>query len=502
MPRRRENIECVHCGRFHPQYYGVALKNHARVHQGRRAAAQRQREQPSTGTEEDDMGPIPAVAILTQHLRRLKQEKLTPGNVAQTLLNVWGGDEASMVLLRRLIIPHSPHEEQGVNSLLATARTVIISLTRPLIEAGVMFPTYLLPGLLDDPRWPEQERSQYPIHPSLARTSIGLALLRDDVHAVKMLALLGMNPNSMLLCGYSILAVAILVSARQVLEYLLSIGDEIEVDQQANSYNEQEETAITLAWKVGDVATFRMLLTHNRGRIPGRSIFYICANEHCGAFDEVLQLGLDERELLRARHPISEETPLHAAVLNTDHAVLDSVMQLAARVSDSEGGTYTQYLQLRNTEGQTPLMYAVQHQQIDHAYTLVNDPNSGVNERAWGGQTALWYAARAMDPLLVDMLLIHRCDAGNPVRHRSSPKGTPLNALLYAYEVVVQNYIHRRSENDPRAEGKFFERKSVILDLARILLGWGCQSDVLDDRLRMPVTDHPELFPEWRRLFM
>ncbi|KAE8362366.1 ankyrin repeat-containing domain protein [Aspergillus caelatus] len=498
MPRRRENVECVHCGRFHPQYYGAALKGHARVHRNRREAAQRQRD--LSAETEDDLVSTPHVADLLRRVRRLKQEQLTADNVAQKLLEVWGDDDARMALLRRLMTPHLP-PGQGARSLMATARNIILTLTGPLVRAGVMIPTYFEPGPWEDPTWPEQERSHYPVHSSLARTSVGLALLRDDARAVEMLVTLEMSPNGMLLCGYSILAVAVLTSAREVLDYLLSLVDEIQIDQQANAYGEQEETAITVAWKVGNMDAFRKLLTHNGGGVPGRSLFRICAHEHHDAFNEVLQLGLDSRELLRAQHPINQETPLHAAVLNTDYAVLDAVMQLAARVGHSEGDTYPQYLHLRNRQGQTPLMYAIEHQKYRNIVTLLDDQDINLNERAWGGQTALWYAARAVDLALVDILLILRCDAGNPLPLQFPTKGTPLNALLYAYEDILQVYTHELLGGIKGAHRKFSQGKKDILEIARTLVQYGCQANVGDDRWRMPMTERLEGFPEWGALF-
>ncbi|KAE8403300.1 ankyrin repeat-containing domain protein [Aspergillus pseudonomiae] len=504
MPRRRENVECVHCGRFHPQYYGAALKNHARVHQNRREAAQRQRE-PSTKTEDDSIS-VPHVAGLVQRVRRLKQEQLTADNVAQKLLDIWGDDDGKLELLRRLMNPDLPPgaqlpSEQGANSLLATARNVILTLIGPLVQAGVMTPTYFEPGPLEDPIWPEQELCDYPIHSSLARSSIGLALLRDDARAVEMLVALETNPNGMLFCGYSILAVAILTSAREVLHYLLSLGDKIHVDQKANAYGEQEETAITLAWKVGNMELFRKLFTHNEG-VPGRSLFCICAYEPHNVLDEVLQLGWDGGRFLRAQHPRSKETPLHAAVLNPDHAVLDTVMQLAAQVGDSEGDTYPQYLRLRNGQSQTPLMYAIEHRRSRSIVALLHDPDTDVNDRAWGGQTALWYAARNRDLGLVHMLLLAGCDAGNPLPLQFPTKGTPLNALLYAYEDVLHEYTHEILGGVYGAHRRFSQGKREIIELARTLLAHGCQSNVGDDRWRMPMTERLQLFPEWGALFM
>ncbi|EIT82599.1 unnamed protein product [Aspergillus oryzae] len=498
MPRRRENIECVHCRRFHPQYYGAALKNHARVHQDRRQAVQRQRE-PSTETEDDSVS-IPQVAALAGRVRLLKEEQLTVGNVAQKVLEVWGHDDTRMALLRRLMTPHLP-PGRGANSLLATARSAILTLVGPVVRAGLMSPTYFQPGPLQDPTWPEQEPSSYPVHLSLVRTSIGLALLRDDVRAVEMLVTLEMNPNGMLLCGYSILAVAVLISATEVLDYLLSLGDEIRIDQQANAYGEQEQTAISLAWKVGNKDAFRKLLKHNGGEAPGRSLFLICAYEHHDAFDEVLQLDLDGRELLRAQHPVNQETVLHAAVLNTDHAVLDAVLQLAVRVGDSENDTYPQYLQLRNRQGQTALMYAIEHKRYRAVVRLLEDQDIDLNERAWGGQTALWYAARVMDLELVILLLVLGCDAGNPLPLQFPTKGTPLNALLYAYEDILQRYTHELLEGVQGAQRRFNEGKEDILGIAQTLLEYGCQSNVGDDRWRMPMTERLDAFPEWETLF-
>ncbi|OGM48809.1 hypothetical protein ABOM_003070 [Aspergillus bombycis] len=504
MPRRRENVECVHCGRFHPQYYGAALKNHARVHQNRREAAQRQRE-PSTETE-DDLISLPHVAGLVRRIRRLKQEQLTTENVAQRLLNIWGDDDGRLALLRRLMDPDLPPgarlpSEQGANSLLATARNVVLTLIGPLVQAGVMIPTYFEPGPLEDPTWPEEEPCHYPIHSSLTRTSIGLALLRDDARAVEMLVALGMEPNGMLFCGYSILAVAILTSAREALDYILSLGNKVKVDQKANAYGEQEETAITLAWKVGNIDLFRELLTHHGG-VPGRTLFCICAYEQHDVLDEVLQLGLDGGELLRAQHPISQETPLHAAVLNPDHAVLDTVMQLAVRVGDSEGDTYPQYLRLRNSQGQTALMYAIENRRSRSIITLLHDRDTDLNERAWGGQTALWYAARTRNLGLVDILLAAECDTGNPLPLQFPTKGTPLNALLYAYEDILHEYTQETLKGVYGAHRRFSQGKVEIIELARTLLAYGCQSNVGDDRWRIPMTERLQLFPEWGALFM
>ncbi|KAE8356798.1 ankyrin repeat-containing domain protein [Aspergillus coremiiformis] len=505
MPRRNEIGYCIHCRRYHPQYYGAALNNHVRAHRGRQERTPSAQRSPSV--REGSAAPSSRQkSPITRYV--LRSETLTVENVAQALVEKLTkrgeGLEKKDVRMVKLVIrklndhrPPPDDERLGTNSLLATAIARLRGIVDPLLSAGEMPNS----GTLQEPIWPEHRPSLVPIHTSFASTSIGRALLRDDVRTVKMLIGLGLNPNSMLLCGYRILGVAILAAREKVLKYLLEdVGNHINIDEKINAYGEQEETVMLLAFKIGKMDLFAQLLTMSGGRIPGRTMFSICTFEPLAVLEAVLRLGGNLARDIRVEHPATGNTPLHAAVLNPEPAVLDAVLQRGVQVTDTQGNPYRRFLHHRNHSGQTALMYAIQHRRQGSTTTLLSDMDTDLEVRAYGGQTVLWYAARALDEGMVRTLVEGGCGTGNPPGPDPVTKGTPLNALLYAfYEDVWPAYTR-----DPSPEGRevFNRQKDIIYHIGWYLILHGTRSNVGDDQFRIPEADRPPEFPAWGDIFL
>ncbi|KAB8234430.1 hypothetical protein ETB97_010868 [Aspergillus alliaceus] len=479
MPRRQGNVYCTHCRRYHPQYYGAALNSHLRAHRDRHERTP------------------PARNPVQRTKKVIKVRELTAGNVGQKLADILGEEGYVNLLVLTSTLPQRDPGQPGTNSLVVTARDILRATIAPRFEEWELHNA----GTPEGPHWVGPRACRYPIHQSLADSSVGLALLQDDVGVVKVLVALGMDPNSMLECGYRTPGVALLASANTIIRYLLSLGDRFDFDKRLNACGEQEETLMTIAYRIGRMDVVEQVLAANGGAIPGRTIFSICAFEEFATIGEVLRLGGNFERDIAMPHQDTQDTPLHAAVLNPMASVLDAILE---RVKDACETTdaYRGFLHARNSEGQTPLMYAIVHRRLWSFTTLVHDPDVNLNLRANGGQTALWYAAYMMDRDMVLTLINDRCDAGNPRGDYAATKGTPLNALLYAYEDLFYGYPSDPRWGELEVQERFNDQKENILSIARILRAHGCRSDLADDRFKdTPETEHPIGFAEWARLF-
>ncbi|KAB8077943.1 ankyrin repeat-containing domain protein [Aspergillus leporis] len=391
-------------------------------------------------------------------------------------------------------------EDQGARSLATLARNTLESKIDPLLQDQVMVPEMIDLRNAAIVQWPQSTPTHLPIHWSLVNTSLGKALLRDGVRAVKMLIALGVDANSMLPCGYRISGVAALTAAGKVIEYLLGVP-EIRIDEKVNAYGHLEETAMVLAYKTSQLQIYGQFLAANGGIIPARTMLYICAIEPHATLISVIALNADVRKSIRTKHPVNHNTPLHAAVLNEDEQMLTTILELG-RKTTTIINSFAVFLNATNSDGQTPLMLAVEHKMRDAVTTLLEQEGIEVNARAAGGRTALWYAARVLDVDLCNTLRHFGADEGNPAPGRQmwTTKGTPFNALLEAYDQAHEEFTHNK--NRLEANANFERAKNKIERIGWLLDSIGSNPNLPDHyTLRVPRNTVLENFPEWQDIF-
>ncbi|KAE8152204.1 ankyrin repeat-containing domain protein [Aspergillus avenaceus] len=468
--------------------------------------------------------PVPATphaagrepsSVAAEQARRFK--RLSKGNLGQVVSTKWGRTDERMDRFLEVMAASDTQDPRlrppGTRSLFATARTILKRVGRNLLRRQMKEPTDTTPTL---------EPYSLPMHPALAETSIGLAIIRDDVHSLQALLALGLNLNHFGLFDYTVLGAAVVACANGILRYLISIRDQIDLDfdQMVNAYpvpgGYHSETAMTTTVRYERFWTFRMLSEAVGGTIPGRTMYNICAYERSlGLIDQLLthfvqvSPDLTMRDLLRTAHPVSGSTALHAAVVNPEPALLHLILQ-KARSSALNTQDYQAYLNQRNSSGETAFMIAAEVSQTRSMRRLLREEGVDVNARNLRGRTALWHCARNLDEDAVEMLLNHPCDDGNV----TEGDGSPFHALIDNWVEFHRELEERRTSVDiernyqlqPEPELLFLdeveERKAQIMRIVPLLRTHGTDPWGPDEHGTAPIRANLPGFPEWNALLI
>ncbi|KAF9891841.1 hypothetical protein FE257_003326 [Aspergillus nanangensis] len=406
--------------------------------------------------------------------------ELTVEDLGQTMLTIFSQIPGGIDQFRRILNHATPSPvSHGTASLRTSARNKLQEIARPFLDE--MTASTTIP-LSDQPSF-----SQLQSDPYFTNTSLGKALYQDDVEVFQALRDLGLKPNSLLPCGYTILGVAIILSRDYILEHLLTV-EALGVSTLVNGCNPQRNP-MTLALDVERMALFRrFLLLEQDDAITSAVMMHCCQFHSAHMLAEVVSLGGN----IWIVDAASKRTTLHAAVDNPDLAVLDYLLLNMHTVNFFPRWMT---LGLQDLEGHTPVTKAAAAGRYQHLTRLVRVCDTRAHTENADGVTVLTYAARRLDVEMVQFLVNAGCRGMN----NWVPGGNPFSSLVNAY-AEIQKTGDERNESSVK-------KVQVILLITKILLscngdpfayGGGQAQSPFSQAKKLCFEEFVEIVEEWR----